>query len=175
MSDSFLAMLGEFPMSEILDSFHGVPFGNSDYQTDKFIVNSSLTPERAFRNLCLQMYYSQQKMEIDLEEIDWKLSSENALTTFDKRRLIVEKEQKLAQQSDIGKLIEDALHELSHMFEWWKKLPHPTREAFEKEEETYFRKSLRRQVLGVTGAAESLANMGLMVDRGELKKLQDGF
>lgn len=169
MIDS-LEQLIKFPLTEIEASFDGVPFGNSDFQIDKFVVNGSLTPERAFRSVCLTMrskinalreaYYGQQRLGVDLDEITCKLSRGD-VDDFTRRRLIIDREQKLAQQVDADKLIKDAIHELNTLYKWWNVLPHIDRTSFESKEAQYFMQSLVRQTHGITGALESLANMGL--------------
>ena len=46
-------------INEILDEVqkdsYEIPFGNSQYQTEKFVVNASLTSERAYRNILLRL------------------------------------------------------------------------------------------------------------------------
>lgn len=172
-----LITINSTPLDEITDTFLGVPFGNSDFQIQNFIVNGSLTPERAFRTVCLEMqtkisalrtaHFGHEKLKIDLEELDEKIN-DTKTNKFDKRRYEIEILEKTHDQKDLNKLILDATHELETLHEYWKILPHTTREEFEEKEAIYFQTSLSRQVLGIVGARESLSNMGLEItEKGE--------
>ena len=57
------------------------------------------------------------------------------------------------------KLINDAIEELNVLYKHFKTLPKFTREQFESAEKLHFEQRLNRQVLGLSGAKESLVNM----------------
>lgn len=165
------------PIDEILDSSHDIPFGNSDYQNKVFVLGSQVTPARQFRALTLRLrdrinalreaYYSLQKEDIDLEEMAEKLSGK--LDKYDQARMLIDREQKLSQRKDTQKMVDDALHEVNYLVSLWRGMKHPTHEEFEAEEQLHFEKVLQRQALGITGALESLADMGLAItEKGEL-------
>jgi len=168
-----IEVLKKFPLDEIEKSFMDIPFGNSDFQIENFIINSQITPERAFRAVCLTMrskigalreaYYSKKRQQIDLDELQYKIKN-SELNEFDRRRAEIDYEEKLVQNTDTQKLINDALHEVELLYEYWKKLPHPTRSEFEAKEDEYYKNNLYRQAIGITGASESLLNMGYVVN-----------
>lgn len=71
-------------LKEIEDTFFDIPFGNSHFQIENFIVNAEITPERAFRAVGLQLMdklkalkkakFADKRLEIDIEEIKEKLT-----------------------------------------------------------------------------------------------------
>jgi len=160
-------------LSEIQDSFLEIPFGNTDFQITNFIINAGLTPQRAFRSVCLTLrekilslneaYYNQKRLEVDLDELQARIS-DPATDQFARRRAEIEYEYKLSQQRDNEKLVLDAIHECELLYSFWEKLPHPTRAEFEAAEEDYFKLSLTKQVLGIDGAVGSLENMGYVIN-----------
>lgn len=155
-------------ISEIENAFFDIPFDNSNFQTEAFVIGGQITPERAYRAIGLRMYsklralneakYSKMNTDIDLDEIEYKLANEN-LSTFDRRRQELKKEQILSELSWHNKLINDAITELNILYGHFKRLPKYTREQFESAERLHFEQRLHRQVLGFEGAKESLVNM----------------
>lgn len=153
---------------EIEDAFFDIPFENSDFQTDHFVLAAQLTPERMYRALGLRMFsklqalrdakYSRMREEVDLDEIEHKLQNDR-ISMFERRRLEIDKIQKLEQRAQTNKLINDAIHDLNRLYEKFKKMPKYTREEFEKAEEMHFELKLQRQLQGITGVKESLTNM----------------
>lgn len=171
-------------LNELYKTFSEIPFGNSDFQDYYFVVNSQITPARAFRALCLRLrdrinalreaYYALKEEQIDLEEMEYKLSIED--NPFEKRRLEVRIEKIKSKQLDTKKLVDDALHEVNFLLGLYYKLPHPTREEFELEEREHFEKKLRIQALAPDGNLQSLLAMGLMInEKGELVEAREGF
>jgi hypothetical protein len=177
-------VLSNTDLDAILDSFKGIPFGNSDFQNKMFVMNDQITPCRMFRAVALRLrdrinalreaYYSLKKEDIDILEMHDKLAGD-ILTKYERMRMEVELEQRASQHKDTQKLVDDAVHEATYLIELWKQLPHPTHEEFEAEEREHFEKSLKRQVMGITGALGSLADMGLILDQGQLKELPKGI
>lgn len=177
-----IEVLKKFPLQEIEKSFMEIPFGNSDFQIENFIINAQITPERAFRAVCLTLrakigalreeYYNQKRRQIDLDELQFKISNPDT-NEFDRRRAMVDYEEKLAQVPDTQKLINDALHEVELLYEYWKKLPHPTRSEFESKEVEYYTNNLYRQAVGITGASESLLNMGYALTEKGLEEIKE--
>jgi len=175
--------IAELPIEEILQSYQEIPLGNSDYQDRVFVLGSQITPARQFRALALRLrdrvnalreaYYNLQREDIDLAEMGEKLSGDE-LGKYERARMLVDREQKLSQRRDTQKMVDDALHEVNTLIALWREVPHPTREQFEAEEPIHFQKSLQRQALGITGALESLADMGLAVNqKGELQPIEN--
>lgn len=166
-------------IEEIEKAFFDIPFENSRFQTERFVINASLTPERAYRTIGLRMHnrlralkeaqYSRMRQDVDIDEARARLEDPNT-NKFDKRRAEIDIQEKLSSRSFTDKLINDAIAELNVLYAYFKRLPKFTREEFEAGEYRYFSKSLTRQLQGVVGAAESLANM----DEKNLPLLDDG-
>ncbi len=150
-------------------AFFDIPFGNSAFQIENFIINAAHTPERAYRAIGLTMrakiqalkeaYYNLKKQEVDIEELQEKASA-NWVTKWEKKRAAIDLEQKQEMKSDTMKLINDALAELSVLYSVFKKMPRYTRQQFERGEKEHFRIRLTKQALGLNGPLESLDNMG---------------
>jgi hypothetical protein len=173
-------------LNEIEQAFFDIPFENSQFQTEHFVLNAQLTPERAYRALGLRMHnrfralreaqFGRMKEEIDIEELQAKINDLNT-STWDKRRAEIDIQQKLAHRPFTDKLINDALAELNVLYAHFRKLPRYTREQFEAGERKHFELSLTRQAQGVTGAIESLSNMqeSLALDLcGSKKEIENG-
>jgi len=150
-------------------AFFDIPFGNSAFQIENFIINAAHTPERAYRAIGLAMrakiqalkeaYYNLKKQEVDIEELQEKLNA-NWTTKWEKKRAAIEIEQKQEMRADTRKLINDALAELSVLYAVFKEMPRYTRKQFEAGEHEHFRIRLTKQALGLNGPLESLDNMG---------------
>lgn len=176
-------------IKEIEDAFFDIPFENSQFQTENFVINAALTPQRAYRAIGLRMHnrlralreaqFSREREDIDIEELREKLNDPE-LTTYDIRRAAVDINQKLANRGFTDKLINDAIKELNVLYVHFQRLPRYTRDEFEAGEKEYFARSLSNQMNGVVGAAESLQNMSnpneaLTYDKaGSLKGIDDG-
>lgn len=155
-------------LQEIQDAFFDIPFENSKFQTEHFVLNAQLTPERAYRALGLRMHnrlralreaqFGRMKEEIDIEELQAKIDDPQT-STWDRRRAEIDVQQKLANRPFTDKLINDAIAELNVLYSHFQKLPRYTREQFEAGERRHFELRLTRQARGVTGALESLNNM----------------
>lgn len=176
--------INKIDFNELYKTFSEIPFGNSDFQNYYFVVNSQMTPARAFRALCLRLrdrisalreaYYSLQEENIDIEELENKIALED--NVFEKRRLEIQLEKKKTQRIDTRKLVSDALHEVNFLLKLYEEMPHPTREQFELEEKEHFEKKLRTQALAPDGNLQSLLAMGFMIDeQGQLVEAQEDF
>lgn len=155
-----------------------VPFGNSIFQIKTFCKKES--PEREYRNCLLQLNqklntlqeckFRREKLNIDLEEIEEKLSN---ATGFEKKRLEIDKREKQYRLDEEIKLIEDALVEIETYKHTLKNLPEFTREQFEKAEFAYwkdkFLSAMKHEVL-ITGTVlkdtvEQLEKLGITLGR----------
>jgi hypothetical protein len=164
-------------IKELEDAFYDIPFENSKFQTEAFVIASNITPERAYRSIGLRMMaklralneakFGKMKQQVDLDEIDHKLADPN-LDQFERRRQEIKKQEMLSGNYWSDKLINDAIQELNVLYAHFKTLPKYTRDQFEQAEQLHFEQRLNRQVLGVQGAHESLVNM-----RDDLKALQN--
>lgn len=156
-------------VKEIEEAFFDIPFENSQFQTEQFVINAQLTPERAYRAIGLRMMnrlralqeakFKRMREDIDIEELQDKLASDSCRGRFDKRRLELDIAEKLSHRAFTDKLINDAIVELNVLYQHFKRLPRYSRKQFEAAEGEYFVQSLNRQLSGIVGAAESLANM----------------
>lgn len=157
-------------VKEFEEAFFDIPFGNSQFQIDNFVINSQYTPERAYRAIGLAMsakiralkeaHYSLEKEKIDIEELEWKIAQDST-SKWDVRRFKLEIEEKNENKMYIEKLINDALHELSAHYRVFKKIPRYTRGQFESGEHKHFEIKLSREAQGIVGAANSLDCMGI--------------
>lgn len=155
-------------VKEIEDAFFDIPFENSQFQTEKFVINAQVTPERAYRAIGLRMMnrlralqeakFKRMREDIDIEELQEKLK-DTCRSRFDRRRIELDIAEKLSHRAFTDKLINDAIVELNVLYEHFKRLPRFTRKQFEDAEGLYFNASLERQLTGIVGAAESLMNM----------------
>jgi hypothetical protein len=155
-------------LEEIQQAFFDIPFENSQFQTDTFVVGAQVTPERAYRAIGLRMnskiqalleaQYSRAKEDIDIEELEEKIQNPET-GKFDRKRAELDIKYKLSNRRYTDKLVNDAITELNVLYRHFKALPKYTREEFEKGEQHHFEIKLTRQLEGIQGAAESLANM----------------
>ncbi|MEM2159361.1 MAG: hypothetical protein QXN55_00190 [Candidatus Nitrosotenuis sp.] len=155
-------------IEELNKAFYDIPFENSAFQTENFVIAGSITPARAYRSIGLRMMtklnalreakYSRMRMDIDIEELQEKINNPNT-SKFDRRRAEIDIQEKLESLPYTNKLINDAITELNLLYAHFKALPKYTREQFEKEEAVHFEQRLQRQIQGKDGAVESLINM----------------
>lgn len=152
----------------INEAFYDIPFENSAFQTEQFVIAAQITPERAYRSIGLRLHsrlqalkeakYNAMREEIDIEELQEKIADPNT-NKFDRRRAEIEIEQKIANRPFTQKLINDAVQECNVLYKHFQALPKFTREQFEKGEKQHFTLRLNRAVQGIQGAQESLVNM----------------
>jgi hypothetical protein len=67
-------------LKEIQEDSFDIPFGNSDYQTIHFMINSSNTPQRAYRNILLRLkdrISAMQENSFNIKLIDNKILKYN--------------------------------------------------------------------------------------------------
>jgi hypothetical protein len=153
---------------EIEKAFFDIPFENSDFQNEVFVLAAQITPERAYRALGLRMhaklralrenYYAEKKRLITLGELAEKVASPS-VSKWDKLRAEVEIEEINASVYYTEKLKNDAIRELECLYKHFKALPKFTREQFELGEQNHFEQRLVRNANGITGPSESLANI----------------
>lgn len=155
-------------LEDIQNAFFDIPFGNSKFQIESFVIAASITPARAYRAIGMQMQvmltnfeglqYDKKMQDIKIEELQAQVNDEN-INIFERKRKQLELENLIKENKWSKKLLNDALVELNLYYEYFKSMPRYTRDQFEAEEETYYEQSLRRQCLGLIGAKESIMNM----------------
>ncbi|OGP87134.1 MAG: hypothetical protein A2031_07980 [Deltaproteobacteria bacterium RBG_19FT_COMBO_43_11] len=167
-------------IAEIETAFFDIPFGNSAFQIQNFIINAQYTPERAYRAIGLtistkikalkEAYYGLKKENIDIEELQEKIA-DPATGKYDKARAELEIEKKKENRNWGKKLVNDALAELECLYVAYKKLPKLTRAEFEAGERKHFEIKLKKQAAGITGALESIDNMNVdLLEQNQLKE-----
>lgn len=168
-------------IKDLEEKMECVPFGQSAFQILNFIAGKEKTPERQYRTILLQMSeklkalksteFARKKTEIDIEELKEKLNSAEG---FDKKRKIVEIEEKEWELKNQVKLINDAIEELNVYYSVYEKLPKDiTRESFEKAEHAYWANRLiadaEAQLFSIgsieQGTLQSLNQIGINVKR----------
>jgi hypothetical protein len=169
----------------IEESFFDIPFDNSDFQTEAFVIGAQITPERAYRAIGLQIHskleavkenlYQRELCEIEIEELSNVLYSSNS-TKYEKLRASAKIKHLKSSQNWQNKLLNDALHEINLLLKHFHALPKFTRDQFEAAERLHFEQRLTRQLAGIQGAAESIVNMnndipGILKYEQELKAL----
>lgn len=155
-------------IDEIEDAYFDIPFGNTGFQTEAFVIASQITPARAYRSIGLQMHsilsslrskqYDKEKHQIQIDELKHIIASPDT-DQFERRRKEIELKEVLISSRWGDKMIQDSIKELNIYYAYFKQFPRYTREQFEKEERMYFEQSLQRQAMGLTGAKEALLNM----------------
>lgn len=154
-------------IDEIETAYFNIPFGNTTYQTEAFIVGASITPQRAYRAIGLQLHAilstlkdHQKRLElaaIDADEL--RHTVETSTDQFEKRRAEVKLRHLTADDRWARKLLNDSLEEAKVLYKHFQALPKFTREQFETMEPLYFQEKLKREALGLVGPKEALANM----------------
>ena len=154
-------------LDEVNDAFFDIPFENSAYQTEKFVIAGSITPERAYRTIGLRMSnriqalqeakFSMANYQIDLDEINAKIEA-GRLNQYDLRREDAKREKTKGEMAYSKKLINDAITELNVLYKHFKALPKFTREQFEAGERRHFTERLSRQDV-LSANQQSLINM----------------
>jgi len=171
-------------VAEIEKAYYNIPFENSGFQTENFVIAASITPERAFRNIGLRMMnkiaalrgakYMRLEKQIDIDEMDEKLDS-GVLNKYDVRREKLKRQQIQEELPYADKLINDALVELNILYRHFKTLPKYTREEFEAGEYQHYKLRLERDLVE-SAPQQSLTNMEedmktLLLFEREIKKL----
>lgn len=155
-------------LREIEDAFWDIPFGNTDFQCENFVIAAAVTPERAYRTIGLQIHglltnlqqvkNDRRLAEIEIAELEERIASPD-VSKFDKMRAQVKLETMRENSRWSQKLVMDAIRQLNVYYKHFKAFPRYSRAQFENGEARYFEQTQRRQVLGITGAKESIINM----------------
>ena len=153
---------------EVEEAFYHIPFENSAFQTENFVIAAQITPERAYRAIGLRMHkklivvqealIQEQLNDIEEEEIQAKIDSPD-YSNFEKRKFELELKKRQISKRYNGKLFNDAIQELNVLYKHFKALPKYTRQEFEAGEKRHYLEDLNRQALGLAGAKMSLLNM----------------
>lgn len=155
-------------LQEVESAFYDIPFANTDFQCEAFVIAAQITPARAYRSIGLQLQsiltelnnikYAEKLKQIEILELQEKINDES-ISKFERMKAEVKLEQLQSKNIWNEKLVSDQIHQANLYYKHFKAFPKYTRDQFEKEEFLYFEQSLRRQILGITGAKESIMNM----------------
>ena len=169
-------------IKEIEDAFYHIPFENSAFQTENFVIAAQITPERAYRAIGLRMHkqlmvvqetiLDNELRSLKIEELQSKIESPD-YDRFDKRRFELDIERIRIQTAFGDKLFNDVLVELNVLYKHFKALPKYTREQFEAGEKRHYLEDLNRQAHELGGAKMSLINM--FDDIAAIEKFENDF
>lgn len=160
-------------MDEVYERSMDIPFENSTFQDDMFIINAQHTPARAYRATLLRLSsklralnetrHSIIKENIDIEELEHMIEMEQVKeypNEFEIRRWRADIEFKLSNRKHLDKLVKDCIVDVQHLYNRMRNFHAYTRDEFEAEEREHYKIRLAKQALGITGPMESLDNMG---------------
>jgi hypothetical protein len=169
-------------VKQIQDAFYDIPFENSAFQTENFVIAGQITPERAYRAVGLRMnkkliavqeaIVARELEKVEEEELQAKIDSPD-YDNFEKRKFELELKKRQIYKPFNDKLFNDALKELNVLYKHFNALPKYTREEFEAGEKRHFLEDLNRQALGLAGAKMSLINM--VDDMASIEKFETEF
>jgi hypothetical protein len=155
-------------INEVDVAFNDIPYSNSVFQMEMFVLASQITPERAYRQIGMQLQLALEKIvsttmqvqeqETELAETEDELKNKQ-LTPQGKIKLelaIFQKERALVA---LRKTLKDASIEADLYYEYFKKFPRYTREEFERGESLYYEQRLLRQLYNIEGCKEAIINM----------------
>lgn len=165
--------------AKIEDQFFDIPFGNSEFQINNFVIADQITPGRAYRTIGLNIIdkmnnlrdaeyrLKKQKLKIKIKEM-----KRNEQVYDFEQELFDLKMNKLKQAlPGLLKLVHDAQVEFAVYYQALKQMPEYTRESFEAEEQTHYLLNLQRQMQNPTGPEEALHTM--TADTALLAKLRE--
>lgn len=155
-------------LKKIEETYWDIPFGNTDFQCENFVIAASITPERAFRTIGLQMHhiltnlrqvkYEETLQNIEIEQLKEQIENEET-NKYERKKAEAKLQLILANKNWSKKIVLDSIKQLEVYYKHFEALPKYTREQFEKAEQIYFEQSQRRIMLGIVGAKESIMNM----------------
>lgn len=169
-------VIGTVNAQEIFDDLNkriwDIPFDNSQFQNENFIINAAITPERAYRSAALRLqdrlealksaHFERRKSDIKIKMLQRDI--DNCDDDLKKELLQIEIEEIQSGRIYSDKLINDAIVEATQLYNFVYSCPEYTREDFEKAEKDHFEKRLLLDVNGISGAAKSLVDMGLDIN-----------
>lgn len=154
--------------NEIDTAYYDIPFGNTDFQSENFVIAAAITPARAYRIIGLQLRdvlnnlteckYKEKLKKIEIEELKEKIN-DPSISKFERQKKEIELERLMENDLWDKKLVSDAIRQFELFYKHFKAMPRYTREQFEEGERLYFEQTQMRNVVGLIGAKESLVNM----------------
>jgi tetratricopeptide (TPR) repeat protein len=151
-------------IAEFIERFKDIPFGQSAYQNEQFIIKNQLTDPRAYRSIGLELetrikayqkaFYQNQRNVIKIEQLKQKIELENCV--LQKRLIEIDITELEEERIFLGKHVADLFVEIEQFKSAMKNFPKITREQFERSEELYFTKSLKEQLVDKPDALKQL-------------------
>lgn len=156
-------------LTEMENKFYDIPFSNSKFQIDHFVIADQTTPARAYRMIGVNIIDKLQTLketitklklaQVDLDEMKYKLAKESK-DSFKARRLKIKIENKIFSNRWTQKMISDCVAEIQAYKDALDYFPEYTRENFEAEERIHFEMQMNKQIeANGDGALESIHNM----------------
>jgi hypothetical protein len=155
-------------LKQLSDEFFDIPFENSQFQTENFVINASITPERAYRTIGLQLFsklnilqenfFKEIENEIKISELTEKMESPE-YSSWDKMRFNIEIQKINISRPLMEKLKNDAIKQVNFLYHALNKFPKFTGIQFENAERNYYEQSLLRQISSIEGAQGAMINM----------------
>lgn len=155
-------------LDEIRTAYFDIPFGNTGFQTEMFVIASQITPARTYRAIGLELMEVIRELKLlkrdeelnllKLQVIQNDLKNSD-LNIYERRKLEYEAMEIDDSLPEFHKRINDKICTFHILYQHFKLLPKFTREQFEEQERLYFEQSLQRQTLGIVGAKEAIVNM----------------
>lgn len=174
-------LLTELPetLKELMEDFADIPFGNTDYQIEHFVISPQKTPARAYRTIGLEMislidsFYSSMDaflgLEHRLKKLDKKIKKATENNNEHKLlRLSVQKSQIIHNLNYSKKLLFDLEKRFNLYYEKYKAFPKITLEEFNAQEPMFHNLDLIQQI-NFGGAGRALEN--IHTDKNRLDEL----
>ena len=155
-------------LQDLENAFWDIPFENSAFQTEQFIIASAITPERAYRSLGLRMHsllrsvieriWEEEADELYMEQLKEEINNPS-LSKLEKLRKEIELKKATMNIFSHKKTLHDALCELNILYKHYQSLPRYTREQFEAGEYRHYHERSLRGAHDLVSYKESLVNM----------------
>ena len=158
-------------INEVEEKCFNIPFGMSKFQIENFVIAAQLTPERAYRQILLEIHgkldilknakFDYEKGKINQDRAEWKLENEAYEDQFEKREVELDLKRAKVGLKYQAKLVNDLVVEIEIFYTHLQKYPEFTREEFEQGEFKFYEKKFNRaiELHGQNGALSSLLNM----------------
>ena len=150
-----------------------VPWGNSDWQNKNAVVNSELTPERAYRHASLRImnrlqalnecYYTLKKDNLLIKKYKTQILKED--NEIERELLQLEVDKLLSNRPYTQKLVIDAIKEIESLSPIIQSIGKLTRDKFEAAEDQHF-KVRYENLLTKNEALLGLEQMGVDINNG---------
>jgi hypothetical protein len=155
-------------LAELYNAFYDIPFDNSAFQTEMFVLAAQITPERAYRSIGIRLLnrindIDDQLAGFELEKYHIEELVETMNNTefskLERKKAEIALRQMAKRQPFTIKLLNDAITEIELLYTEFKKYPKYTRAEFEAGEFRHYLERSKRQSLGIDGGRDNLVHM----------------